>query len=148
VVTPMSILGSAAVLDVIVCFCGAKGAMVMLPDGNIGIGTVAPTEKLAVNGKILAKVRVQPGSWPDDVFEKDYQLLSLLAIEKYIEKEKHLPEIPSAKEVAQNGIAIGEMNKLLLKKIEELTLLMIQLKKENDLQKEDISKLKVVLQLK
>jgi hypothetical protein len=71
---------------------------------------------------------------PDYVFEKDYNLMSLEEIKAYIEKHKHLPEVPSAKEMETNGVNLSEMNMILLKKVEELTLHVIELKKENELQ--------------
>ncbi len=93
-------------------------------NGNVGIGTTSPDEKLTVKGKIHAEeVKVDlsvPG--PDYVFEEDYDLTSLKDLETFIKAHKHLPEIPSAKEMEANGIILGEMNMLLLKKIEELTL--------------------------
>lgn len=102
--------------------------MDLIVDGFVGIGTTNPTEKLSVNGKIRAhEIKVETANWPDYVFEDDYKLSSLSEIEKYIKANKHLPEMPSAKEVAANGIELGEMNKLLLKKVEELTLHLIQL---------------------
>ncbi|MDN4167076.1 hypothetical protein QWY31_16315 [Cytophagales bacterium LB-30] len=87
---------------------------------------------LYVKGSILAeevqvKLRAQ---WPDYVFEQDYPLMSLSEIEKYIQANKHLPEVPSAKEMEQNGVKLLEMNMLLLKKVEELTLHVISLEKE------------------
>ncbi|GGH00640.1 hypothetical protein [Pedobacter zeae] len=95
--------------------------------GYVGIGINNPSEKFTVNGKIKAKeIRVDGAGTPDYVFEEDYKNLSLKEIEQYIKKNKHLPEIPSASEAAENGIALGEMNKLLLKKIEELTLHLIE----------------------
>jgi hypothetical protein len=103
------------------------------PGGNVGIGTTSPDAKLAVSGQVHAqevKVSVTvPG--PDYVFEKDYKLTSLEEIKDYIDQNKHLPEVPSAKEMEKNGIQLGEMNMLLLKKIEELTLHVIELKREN-----------------
>lgn len=92
-------------------------------DGNVGIGTTTPTEKLEVNGAIRAReVKLETTNWPDYVFEPGYELESLEEIEKFIQSESHLPEIPSAEEIEANGVQLGEMNKLLLKKIEELTL--------------------------
>jgi hypothetical protein len=100
--------------------------------GNVGIGTTNPNQKLTVNGTIYGKeVKVDlsvPG--PDYVFEKEYPLQSLEEIKAYIEQNKHLPEVPSAKEMEANGINLGEMNMLLLKKIEELTLHSIQMNKK------------------
>jgi hypothetical protein len=72
---------------------------------------------------------------PDYVFEKDYNLLSLSEIEKYINQHKHLPEVPSGKEMEKDGVKLMEMNMLLLKKVEELTLHLIEMKKESDAQK-------------
>ena len=95
--------------------------------GNVGIGTATPKEKLSVNGNIRAQeIKVETTSWPDYVFEDDYKISSLTDIATYIKIHKHLPEMPSAKTVAVDGVALGEMNKLLLKKIEELTLHLIQ----------------------
>ncbi len=102
-------------------------------NSNVGIGTgPSATEKLAVNGKIRAKeikVESNPATWPDYVFEEGYPSLSLAELEKFIKLNKHLPEMPSAKQVGENGIELGEMNKLLLKKVEEITLLLIEKEK-------------------
>ncbi len=97
-------------------------------DGNVGIGTTSPDEKLTVKGTVhTQEVRVDLNvPAPDYVFEKDYNLRSLEDTETYINKNKHLPEIPSAKEMEANGVELGEMNMLLLKKIEELTLYTIE----------------------
>ncbi|WP_436517256.1 hypothetical protein [Ekhidna sp. To15] len=111
--------------------------------GEVGIGTDSPSEKLEVNGTIRSKeVKVEATGWPDYVFESDYNLRSLEETEEYIKTNKHLPEIPSAKEMEANGVQLGEMNMLLLKKIEELTLYVIDLKKENEAQQKEIEKLK------
>ncbi|WP_205529788.1 hypothetical protein [Pedobacter chitinilyticus] len=98
-----------------------------LQDGNVGIGTDAPQEKLSVNGRVRAKeIKVETANWPDYVFADDYQQQTLPELEQFIKKNKHLPEVPSAKEAEKNGVALGEMNKILLKKIEELTLHLIE----------------------
>jgi len=101
--------------------------------GNVGIGTLNPKAKLAVNGNILAKeVKVKTDiSVPDYVFEPDYKLPTLADVEAYIKEHRHLPEIPSAKDIARDGLDLAAMNLLLLKKVEELTLHLI--KKENQL---------------
>ncbi|WP_281232428.1 hypothetical protein [Flavobacterium gelatinilyticum] len=103
-------------------------------DGNVGIGTQNPKNKLDVNGTIHSKeVKVDidfPA--PDYVFANDYNLRSLPEVEKYIKENNHLPEIPSAKEIEKNGIHLAEMNMALLKKIEELTLYAIEQQKNSD----------------
>ncbi len=97
-------------------------------DGNVGIGTSNPTSKLTVKGDIHAEeVRVDltvPG--PDYVFEEDYELPTLESIESYTQQNKHLPGVPSAQEMEENGIDLGVMDMLLLKKVEELTLYLIE----------------------
>jgi len=104
-------------------------------NGNIGIGTLNPTAKLAVNGDIKAtrvKVTNSAADWPDYVFHPAYQLPGLLELEAYINKNQHLPNVPSAAAVEKEGsVDLGDMNKMLLRKVEELTLYMIELKKEN-----------------
>lgn len=100
--------------------------------GKVAIGrsSVPNGYDLAVEGKVRTReVRVDQDSWPDYVFEEGYDLLSLEEIQKHIQEKGHLPNIPPAREVESNGIELGEMNKLLLEKIEELTLLMIQKEK-------------------
>jgi len=102
--------------------------------GNVGIGTTTPDAKLAVKGTVHAnEVKVDlnvPG--PDYVFADNYQLQPLNELKSYIDQNKHLPEVPSAAAMEANGINLGEMNMLLLKKVEELTLYVIELKKENE----------------
>ena len=92
-------------------------------NGSLGIGTTNPNGwKLAVNGKIRAKEIKVETNWADYVFEDEYNLPTLQEVEKHIQEKGHLKNIPSAKEVEKNGVELGEMNKLLLEKIEELTL--------------------------
>jgi hypothetical protein len=100
---------------------------------NIGIGTANPTAKLSVNGNIRAKeIKVEAAPWPDYVFSSSYKLPSLLETEQFIKANHHLPDIPSAAEVEKEGISLGEMNAKLLKKIEELTLQLIEVNKKLD----------------
>ena len=99
--------------------------------------------KLFVNGTIGAKeVKVSLTNWCDYVFNKDYQLKSLKEVDAYIQAHKHLPEVPTEKEVLENGIAMGEIMKIQMKKIEELTLYMIELQKQNEKLAAEVAKLK------
>ena len=112
--------------------------MTLTTSGNVGIGTLVPREKLSVNGKIRAQeIKVEATNWPDYVFSKGYQLPSLKETEQHIRDKGHLEGIPSAEEVKTNGVDLGEMNAKLLKKIEELTLYLIEIKKDHDLEKRD-----------
>nr|WP_320120074.1 hypothetical protein [uncultured Marinifilum sp.] len=104
--------------------------------GHLGILTPASDYPLDVNGTIRAKEIKVEADWADFVFEEDYQLMPLSELEEFIEQNGHLPEIPTEKEVKEKGISVGEMNTKLLQKIEELTLYVIQLKKENQEQSE------------
>ena len=149
-ITPLSKLGITGNASI-----GATYGAIVAPtsglivEGNVGIGTTLTNNpnnyKLTVNGKILCeKIKVigdVPGA--DYVFDKDYNLTSLNNLESFIVKNKHLPEVPSADEMKKNGIDLTDMNILLLKKVEELTLHLIEqnkqieeLKKENDIFKE------------
>lgn len=94
----------------------------------IGAPTMPSGYKLAVNGSAIAtSMTVKLNSaWPDYVFKKDYQLPSLQAVKTYIDQNQHLPEIPSEQQIAKDGLNLGEMNKLLVKKVEELTLYLIE----------------------
>jgi len=108
--------------------------------GNVGIGTVdnanwklaTSTYKLAVNGSAIATsmtVKLN-ANWPDYVFKKGFQLPSLEEVKTYIDQNHHLPEMPSEQEVAKDGLNLGEMNKILTKKVEELTLYLIEKDKQ------------------
>jgi hypothetical protein len=107
--------------------------MSLLGNGRVGIGTTNPDNTLTVNGIIHSKeVKVDldvPA--PDYVFAPDYNLLPLSEVESYIKANKHLPEVPSAKQMGEEGLNLKEMNLLLLKKVEELTLHLIALDKKN-----------------
>ena len=101
--------------------------------GNVGIGTNNPGSnyKLAVEGTIGArKVKVTTQAWADYVFEKDYRLPTLQEVELYIGLNKHLPDVPSANEIEKNGLDLGDNQATLLKKIEELTLYIIEQNKK------------------
>ncbi|WP_285060267.1 hypothetical protein [Pedobacter ginsengisoli] len=105
--------------------------MTISNSGNVGIGTTTPAEKLSVKGKIRAQeVKVEMANWADFVFAKDFKLPTLKETEKHIQEKGHLPGIPSAAEVEKNGIELGDMNKKLLQKIEELTLYLIEQEKK------------------
>lgn len=114
--------------------------------GKVAIGTadVPGNHLLYVNGSILAtEVNVKlKTAWPDYVFADDYKLPSLSELELFIRKNKHLPEVPAAEEVKEDGVRLGEVNAVLLKKIEEMTLYLIELKKENEVQNKEIAELK------
>jgi hypothetical protein len=97
--------------------------MVVRGNGNIGVGIETPTHKLEVNGTIRAKeIKLEATNWPDYVFEKGYDLMSLEEIKVHIDQNGHLPGVKSAKEYEAEGVNIMELNQKLLEKIEELTL--------------------------
>ena len=131
------------------------GRFIVKEDGNVGIGTSNPDSKLAVNGTIHSKevkVDMTGWPWPDYVFNKEYVLPTLEEVEKQINEKGHLENIPSEKEVVENGLNLGEMNAKLLQKIEELTLYNIQqskeiqvLKKENKSVSERLAKIEQLL---
>jgi len=93
---------------------------------------------------VLAKqIQVKTSVWADYVFNKDYKLRPLQEVEAYISANNHLPEVPSESEVVKDGINVSEMNATLLKKVEELTLYMIQQQKEMIQQQKEIEALKL-----
>lgn len=132
---------------------GGFSPLVLQGNGNVFIGmntkydaVVDMTQgyRLAVNGGILCEeVKVildVPVS--DYVFEPDYPLMSLDSVEAFVNENKHLPEVPSAAEFKANGYKVGEMDDLLLRKVEELTLYIIELKKEQTRLKEEVTTLR------
>jgi len=121
---------------------GTDRVTILNSNGNVGIGITNPTNKLEVNGTIRTKeVIVENTNWPDYVFSPDYQLPSLESVSKHIQENKHLPNIPSAAEVAEQGVSLSEISTKLLQKIEELTLYTIQQQEMIDVLKEKIEKL-------
>lgn len=121
-------------------------AMSIKSNGDVGIGTTTPREKLSVNGNIRSReIKVDAENWPDFVFTQDYKKISLSDLEAYIQLNKHLPGMPSAAEVEKNGIALGEMNKVLLQRLEELTLHLIEKDKQiNAMQEAQSKQLKMI----
>lgn len=127
-------------------FMGVNGGNLRLDGTQVAIGAdlnTATGYKLAVSGKVICEeLKVSlTGNWPDYVFESKYKLPSLAELKKFIEVNKHLPNIPSAKEVEENGISVGDMQKRMMEKIEELTLYVIELQQQvNALKKEKKAK--------
>lgn len=109
-------------------------------DQLVGIGTISPDTKLTVNGTVHAKEVLIDLNGPlaDYVFDKDYKLRTLSEVQNYIQEKKHLPDIPSATEVKDKGMSVGEMQNLLLQKIEELTLYIIQQQNEIETLKQQL----------
>ena len=121
-----------------------------LSNGKVGIGDIInPTKDLEVGGNAringtieVIELHIDPnGTWADYVFEEDYQLRPLSEVSDFIKENKHLPEIPSAKEVSEQGYNQTEINAKLLQKIEELTLYMIELEQKNKELTKKVSKL-------
>lgn len=112
-------------------------------NGNVGINTANPTEKLTVNGGIRAEeVTVTEDVGADFVFEEEYELLELEVLQKWIEKHKHLPGVPSAETMKREGVNMGALQMKMLQKIEELTLYVIELKYENKRIKEEFKQIR------
>ncbi|TWF44804.1 hypothetical protein FHW36_101726 [Chitinophaga polysaccharea] len=116
-------------------------SMVIANNKNVGIGVDNPAYKLTVDGTIGARrVKVTQEQWADYVFHPNYKLPALATVSQFIKDNKHLPDIPSEKEVKERGVDLGEMNKLYLQKIEELTLYIIDLQRQVDALKENTAK--------
>lgn len=117
-------------------------------DGNVSIGTfnvfggTTDPYKLTVDGKIRCTALRVTTSWADYVFEDSYKLRSLQELEQYIKENKHLPDVPTAASIEEKGADVGEMQKIMMQKIEELTLYIIQQQKVMDEQQKQIDELK------
>lgn len=130
---------------------GGTELMRIKGNGNVGIGNADPQYKLDVSGTLnvtgeLTVASVKTKTWsiaPDYVFEKGYDLKSLDQVESYVQKNKHLPEVPSAKEIKAKGLDLAEMNLVLLRKVEELTLHAIRQEKELRKQAAEIHQLRL-----
>lgn len=128
---------------------GRNNALQVYPSGQVSIGLgAAPmgsASTLAVNGLIACnelKVIDPSTPWPDFVFEEGYQRMGLDEVEEYITTNKHLPQLPSAEVISKEGAAVGATQKQILQSLEELYLHVIDLKKENEQLKAQLSKLK------
>ncbi|NUO03307.1 MAG: hypothetical protein HUU01_22070, partial [Saprospiraceae bacterium] len=117
---------------------GTETLVADLTNQRVGIGVtlaeIPAGYTLAVDGRVICEeLRVRnSASWPDYVFEANYELPSLKAVQQHIQEKGHLPGIPSAAEVsAQGGVEVGEMQRLLLEKVEQLTLYAIETEKQN-----------------
>lgn len=121
----------------------SKNALTIHPySGKIGLGILATSEdaRLIVDGKILAEeIKVQNVPASDYVFEPDYALRPIQEVETFVKENKHLPDIPSAEEFKQNGVGLGEMDDMLLRKVEELTLYVIEQAKQLKAQSEKLN---------
>lgn len=122
---------------------------VVISDGSIPTpneGTPGGYNLYVQHGILTEKLKVANTTdgvnWSDFVFNKDYDLMALSDVETYVKKNKHLPEIPSAEEVAKEGIDVAAMDAKLLQKIEELTLYVIEQSKQINTQQKEIEKLK------
>lgn len=118
---------------------GRKGIQINMATGNVGVGTFTVDSRLTVNGKIKAEeVEIVVDVPADYVFDENYERMPLAEVARYVYENKHLPNVPSAEELKEKGWQVGEMSNKLLEKVEELTLYMIELKNQSDLQKKTI----------
>lgn len=121
--------------------------MVITVDGNVGIGKSDPTDMLEVNGRIHARsVKVDLDDWPDYVFLPEYTLPSLQEVAQFIRENGHLENVPSAEEIVTEGLDLGAMDKVLMEKVEELTLYLIEKDEEIEKIKEEKEALALTLE--
>ena len=113
---------------------------------DIGVGTSNPVTELTVNGIITCEeVDVIVDVFPDHVFDEDHEMMSLHDLEQYIQQHNRLPKMPSEKEVLENGLGLGKLSIILTEKIEEITLHLIQLNKENEALRKKVEQLDRVI---
>ena len=114
--------------------------------GDAGHGlwfSILNNKKVRIDGEVIAKrITVKTDVWADDVFDANYSLMTLPEIESYIKQHNHLPDVPCAEEVIEEGINVSEMNAILLRKVEELTLHLIEQNKRIDAQEKQIEELR------
>jgi len=119
-------------------------------NGNVLIGKTTQTNstyKLDINGKARTNEIVVNTTGADFVFEKEYKLRSLKEVEAFVKQNKHLPEVPTAKQMVENGVSLGELNTKLLQKVEELTLYLIEKDRELQKERERINRLEKTIKL-
>lgn len=125
---------------------GSSAIFIGSGTNNVGIGIDFPTYKLEVNGSVRSKeVVVESINWPDFVFDEKYKLPLLSDVEKFIQQNKHLPNIPSAAEIESKGLPLGDTQKKMMEKIEELTLYMIEANKQLEKTTTDLATVKAKL---
>ncbi|WEA00656.1 hypothetical protein [Mucilaginibacter sp. SJ] len=135
-----------------VIYADIYGNIYLSPLGSTGTGSRTLTDlevknsialRVGADGTVYAKkIMVSTTTFPDYVFKKDYRLLSLSEVKAYIDQHQHLPEIPSEQDIVKDGLNLAEMNKLLMKEVEELTLYLIDSEKRASLQQQQINELK------
>ncbi|KEO71617.1 hypothetical protein [Anditalea andensis] len=140
-------LGSA-IKDIIAAYITDGGGyshlqkVIIAPNGgNVGVGIENPTHKFEVNGIVRAKeIKVEATNWPDYVFERDYELMSLDEVKSFIDQKGHLPGFKSEKEYSEEGVNLLELNQKLLEKVEEITLYLLHQQKAIEAQSQLIEK--------
>lgn len=126
------------------CTNGSATRLVVKQDGTVWVGDGSGTQKSTatlfyVDGSMNAReIIVNLKNWPDYVFDSTYTLLPLDSVQIFIDSAHHLPNVPSASQVSQNGVELGSMNAILLRKLEEMQLYILELNariKELELEK-------------
>lgn len=116
---------------------GGGNVLMSHPNTKLSIGTEVNTHSLNVNGSIRSTELIVESGWADYVFAKDYLLKPIADVENYINEHKHLPNIPPASEIQENGLKVSEISTKMMEKIEEMMLYIIEQNKQiKDLQRE------------